>query len=123
MSRKAPSLSRSKPFKDPRRKIWAFCEGEKTEPDWIEWFAACYGANVRVEALPGHGDPRTAAEAARAMKKALLAKRSTDIFNPQKDSIWVVVDVDAHAPHRAEPLAQAINIARDNRIEIAISNP
>ena len=80
---------------------------------------ACRNPRVRIEIAPEHGVPRTLVIIARDHKKRAekAAKQERD-ENLAYDSVWCVFDVDDH-PN----LPDAQQMARDNRIDLAISNP
>ncbi|MGP0062677.1 MAG: RloB family protein [Isosphaeraceae bacterium] len=111
---------RRPPFREPLPIILIVCEGKKTEPEYFRGFVnACQNPRVKIEIAPEHGVPRTLVESARAHKKEAetAASRQGD-ENLVYDSVWCVFDVDDH-PH----IADARQMARDNGIELAISNP
>jgi RloB-like protein len=111
---------RRPPFREPRPIILIVCEGEKTEPEYFDGFArACRNARVTIEIAPEHGVPRTLVTTAKEHKKRAeaAAKREGD-DNLAYDAVWCVFDVDDH-PH----VADARQMARDNGIDLAVSNP
>ena len=107
-------------FLDPKPVILVVCEGEVTEKQYIEGFGRrCENARVRVKISNQHGVPRTLVEWAKALKNdAELAARGGRDENLAFDSVWCVFDVDEH-PN----ISDAKQMARDNEIELAISNP
>jgi hypothetical protein len=95
-------------------------EGDVTEPQYLKGFAeASKNARVRIEVVGGVGVPRTIVESAKERKKAaaIRARREKD-DNLCYDEVWCVFDIDQH-PN----IPDAIQMARDNGIELAISNP
>lgn len=113
-------LRRRGPVRDPLPLILVVCEGEVTEPRYIETFRLAHGANtvrVRVEA-PG-GDPRALVETAIRLRDEATrrAKRERD-RNLAYDEVWCVFDVDEHAR-----TPEARHLAASSRIRLAVSNP
>jgi hypothetical protein len=108
------------PFRDPKPIILIVCEGERTEPEYFDGFQGfCRNPRVRIEISPEHGVPRTVVNTAKERKKeAEAAARREGDENLVYDSVWCVFDVDDHPQ-----VADAMQMARDNDIELAISNP
>jgi hypothetical protein len=111
---------RRPPFREPKPVILIVCEGEKTEPGYFEGFArACHNSRVRITLAPEHGVPRTLVATAKKHKKSAEdAARREDDENLAFDAVWCVFDVDDHPQ-----IADARQMARDNCIELAVSNP
>src|SRR5262249_19618035 len=113
-------LGRRPPFRDPKPIILIVCEGERTEPEYFDGFSRfCRNPRVRIAIAPEHGGPRTVVNTAKERKKEAeaAARREAD-ENLVYDSVWCVFDVDDHPQ-----VADAMQMARDNGIELAISNP
>jgi hypothetical protein len=112
--------ARRAPFREPKPRILIVSEGEITEPEYFRAFAkACRNPRVDVEIATEHGVPRTVVEVARDRKKegAQEAAREKD-DNLAYDSVWCVFDIDEHPR-----VGEAKEMARDNGIDLAISNP
>jgi hypothetical protein len=111
--------ARRPPFREPKPIILIVCEGERTEREYFEGFARVYRKLVDVQVAPEHGVPRTVVNIAKKYKQEAedAAKREHD-ENLKYDSVWCVFDVDDH-PN----VADALQMARDNGIKLAISNP
>jgi hypothetical protein len=111
---------RRPPFRDPKPRILIVSEGENTEPEYFRGFAkACRNPRVDVEIAPEHGVPKTVVEVARDRKKEAekdAAREKDD--NLIYDSVWSVFDIDEHPR-----VGEAKEMARDNGIDLAISNP
>ena len=111
---------RRKPFRDPLPIILIVCEGEKTEPQYFSGYRrACHNPRVNIIVADEHGVPKTLVEIAKQYKTEAEedASREKD-DNLAYDSVWCVFDIDEH------PLVpDAKQMARDNGIELAISNP
>lgn len=112
--------ARRTPYKDSKPVILVVTEGEVTEPEYLREFArAAKNSRVRVEVVGGVGVPKTIVESAKEYKQAAekRARREHD-ENLRYDKIWCVFDVDQH-PN----IPDAKQMARDNGMELAISNP
>jgi hypothetical protein len=96
------------------------CEGAVTEPGYIRGFST-WRRNplVEVEISDEHGVPRTLVEAAKKRRdRALRDAKAQDDENLSFDEVWCVFDVDDHPG-----LNDACQMARDNDIHVAVSNP
>ena len=111
---------RRSPFREPIKIILIVCEGEKTEPQYFDGFSrACQNPRVEIQLASEHGVPKTLVECAKRHKKDREAQGNRERDeNLAYDSVWCVFDVDDH-PH----VADAKQMARDNDIHLAISNP
>jgi len=113
-------LHRRAAFREPRKRILIFCEGVLTEPQYFDDFRRDERNALVDVILDGEGgSPKTLVERAAAQKKEAEkeARRFAD-DNLKYDEVWCVYDVDQHPK-----LADAHQQARDNGIELAISNP
>ena len=108
------------PSRDPKPLILCVCEGRVTEPEYLKAFAAhCKNPRVMIEIDAGQGVPRTLVEQAKRRKQDAEAKaRQQRDDNLKFDQVWCVGDVDEHPK-----LHEAQVMARDNGIELAVSNP
>jgi hypothetical protein len=114
------NLRRRRPSRNPLPLILVVCEGQVTEPEYLDSFRLAYGANtvrVRVES-PG-GDPKALVERAIALRDAAdrEALRARDM-NLRYDEVWCVFDVDQH-----QRLDEARGAAELGKVHLAISNP
>jgi len=112
--------ARRPPFREPKPIILIVCEGKNTEPQYFDGFKRnCRNPRVEILIAREHGVPKTLVETAKEYKSMAEAdaKRKRD-ENLAYDSVWCVFDVDEH-PH----IPDARQMARDNDIELAISNP
>jgi hypothetical protein len=118
MAKRNDTLRRRRPFREVKRRILIVCEGEVTEPKYFNDLRHQTRSLVELEIEPG-GTSKALVERAVELKKAAekVAKRSKD-ENLKYDSVWCVFDVDVH-PFLAEAKQQA----RDNDINVAVSNP
>jgi hypothetical protein len=111
---------RRTPFREPKPRILIVSEGDSTEPEYFRGFAkACRNPRVTVEIAREHGVPKTCVEVAKEYKQdaeeeARCEKDDNLIYN----SVWCVFDIDEHPR-----VGESIEMARDNGICLAISNP
>ena len=112
--------ARGEPFRRPRKRILVLCEGRNTEPQYLRGFKRwCRNPLVEVVVDPEHGVPLTLvrrAKEARLDAERRAAREGDD--NVAYDEVWCVFDTDDH-PH----LEDACQMARDNGIDVALSNP
>ena len=114
------SLSRRVGVRAPRKTLVVFCEGELTEPDYLgalRRLPEVRGqAAVEIRVMPH--DPSTpfalVRRASAERKKALREQAEIDEF-------WCLFDVEAPKSH--PDLQRAFDLARNNSIRIAVSNP
>ncbi|MCD4653712.1 RloB family protein [bacterium] len=116
-NRKRPPARRPS-TKNPKRRFLVFCEGKVTEPDYIKGFAARV-RTASVEISKEQGVPWTLVREAK--KRKAMAQREAQSTNDkflEYDEVWCVFDIDDH-PN----LNDAFQMARDNGIKLAVSNP
>jgi hypothetical protein len=114
------SRKRRRPTIQPGFRILVLCEGEVTEPRYFRNLRNDLQTSLVEVEIEGHGaGPKTLVE------RAVLRKKESDRYARKEqeaylayDEIWCVFDVDEHAK-----LADARRQARDNGIELAVSNP
>jgi RloB-like protein len=107
-------------FRAPRKKLLIVCEGANTEPQYFIQFAEVHrNAIVDVDLAPERGVPLSVVREAKRLKNQAIsaAKREGDPYL-RYDSVWCVFDVDEH-PNVPEALA----MARQNGLNVAVSNP
>lgn len=115
------SLRRRVDVRKPRKTIAVFCEGESTEPRYLEALKRepavrdAAAVEIRIEPESYGSAPLTLVEMAAAARKRAL-KQGEEV-----DEFWCVFDVEwpKHHPN----LDRAIKLAKDNEIRLAISNP
>ncbi len=113
------SLRRRPPTRDPLPRILVLCEGAKCEPGYLRAFCR-HARNTAVVFDNAAGlDPKALVEVARNRlhESRREAKRYRDAHRAF-DQVWCVVDVDDH-----RRLQEARIMARDNDIELVVSNP
>lgn len=117
---RSQELRRRAPRREPRRRILVVCEGGVTEAGYFRDLRAAFrNPLVEVEIDDQGGVPKTLVERAAERKRSAEreARSRRDIFL-RYDEVWCVFDVDEH-PH----LSDARQQARDNGIDLAVSNP
>lgn len=106
--RRNDSLRRRKPFRAQLPRILIVCEGIVTEKRYFEYLGRAERISVQLTVQAG-GTPKALVEKAVELKSA-----DDGLF----DEVWCVFDIDEH------PLVpDAKQQARDNGIQLAISNP
>ncbi|APW61953.1 RloB family protein [Paludisphaera borealis] len=98
-------------FRDPMPVVLIVCEGEKTEPQYLEGYKrACRNPRVNIKTVSKTVSPEGLVQLAVELRD----RAGHDAY----DSVWCVFDVDDHPS-----LPRAKDQARAGRIELAISNP
>jgi hypothetical protein len=112
------SLRRGRPTREPKRRFLIVCEGEVTEKRYFEHARRLLRSLIELEISAG-GDPKALVERAAEIKRKSdeMASRQKD-DNLRYDRVWCVCDVDEHPR-----LRDARQQARDNGINMAVSNP
>jgi hypothetical protein len=125
VSRKQRNLDdykRREAFKEPRKSILIVCEGEKTEPIYFNALKEKLRLiMVDVEIVGEGGAPITVVDHAIELReeRKRIARRS--LTKTEYEIIYCVIDVEAPTPH--ETLANAVTKAKDNKLEVILSNP
>jgi hypothetical protein len=113
--RGAKDLRRNTATRPERRTVLIFCEGEASEPDYINAVKrlphVLRNVAVKVEIDPEQGVPLTLVERAAARLKQ----------DGEIDECWCVFDVEW--PRHHPNLDRALQIAQTNGIRLAVSNP
>ncbi|WP_137166766.1 RloB family protein [Salinimonas lutimaris] len=118
--RKESKISRKVGSKSPKPKLIIVCEGENSEPDYIINFAKCAGNGlVELVLVGGAGVPTSVVRRAKTekQKQERLARKSRDPLDKIFE-VWAVFDKDEH-PN----IPQAFDLAEQNEIKVAFSNP
>lgn len=115
------TLKRKVAVRVPRKTVLVFCEGEKTEPEYLR--ALKRQPFVRdVAAVDLRVEPRHEGAAPMTLVSAAVDARSRAVSEEAEiDEFWCVFDVEWPVNH--PNLHQAIELARRNDIQLAISNP
>jgi hypothetical protein len=114
-------LTRKVGTRRPRKTLLIFCEGERTEPEYLDALkrqqAVRDAAAVDLRIETGHGGsvPRTLVSMAMAARSKALEEEA------EIDEFWCVFDVEW--PRNHPGLREAIEQARQNNIQLAVSNP
>jgi hypothetical protein len=115
------SLQRKVAIRAPKKTLLVFCEGEKTEPEYLQalkrqpFVRDVAAVDLRVEPRHEGAVPLTLVSvAADARSKALNEEAEIDEF-------WCVFDVEWPVNH--PNLHNAVDLARSNDIQLAIPNP
>ena len=113
--------ARREPFRESKPRILVVTEGAVTEPEYLRGFInACKNPRVEIKIAGEHGrDPKSLVGIAKQHRDD--ADRAADRENDDNlrfESVWCVFDVDDHLK-----IPDAKQMARDNGIELAISNP
>ena len=115
--RRHRALRRQSPRKDQLARFVIFCEGQVTEPKYLSAFARLpkvrEAANLQIRGM-GY-DPRRLVEEARSMKHHQRRQGAG------ATQYWCVFDVEAPTQHAR--LLEAVQMAHDNDIGVAVSNP
>ncbi|MGH3278223.1 MAG: RloB family protein [Trebonia sp.] len=115
------SLKRKVATRQPRKTLVVFCEGEKTEPQYLlalrqEPFVKDAAAvDIQVETGRGGAVPLT------LVTLAVAARAKSAAEEAEIDEFWCVFDVEW--PRNHPHLSEAIAKARASDIRLAISNP
>ncbi|GAB3888011.1 RloB family protein [Microbispora bryophytorum] len=107
-------LKRTAEKRPELRTIMVFCEGRSSEPDYINGLKRlphiADNTTLNIQIHPEQGVPIT-----------LVRKAVECASDPEIDECWCLFDVEW--PRNHPNLAQAIDLARSNGINLAISNP
>ncbi|MGH3852899.1 MAG: RloB family protein [Pseudonocardiaceae bacterium] len=110
----AKNLKRKTANRPERKTVVIFCEGKASEPDYIDGLKQLpnvrSNTSVNIEVDLHQGVPQTLAQLA-------IGRKADD----EVDECWCVFDVEW--PKKHPNLTQAIQLARDHNIRLAISNP
>lgn len=123
LKRKAPKATLKRPVGDrvPRKTIAAWCEGTRSEPEYLEALRALpevrsvAAVDIRIEDIRKGAVPLTLVE------QAVLARRRARRERSEIDEFWCLFDVEW--PRHHPNLNQALQLAASNSIRVAVSNP
>ena len=117
----ARSLKRNPPAQPIEKKILIACEGQ-TEPKYFNAIRKDLRlSEEQIEVIPHDGtDPLSVVNAVLEAQKD--KKREKTWFDDQ-DSAWAVFDGDEHIANNRPNWCQAIQIAKSQKINLAITNP
>lgn len=115
------SLKRSVATRKPKKTLLVFCEGERTEPEYLNALKRqpsvrdVAAVDLRVETGHGGSVPLT------LVSLAVDARSRAVDEDGEIDEFWCVFDVEW--PRNHPGLKSAIERARQNDIRLAVSNP
>ncbi len=105
----------------PRKTLLVFCEGERTEPEYLNALKMeaavreVASVEIRVARAGSGAVPLT------LVRRAVEASQRASIESDEIDEFWCVFDVEWPVKH--PHLAEAVSLAGDHGIFLAISNP
>jgi len=117
----ARPLRRKVGIRSPRKTLVVFCEGEKTEPQYLEALKKqpevhdAAAVDLRVETGHGGAVPQT------LVSLAIDARSRAEAEESEIDEFWCVFDVEWLKNHPG--LRDALQRARANDIHLAVTNP
>ncbi len=110
--------ARSSKVKLVPRKMHIFCEGEKTEPNYIEGYLKTLQDNALREVIRiADTDKNTPPE---LVREAAQAKNGGNY--PEGDEFWVVYDRESKQKYPDRLHDQALTLAIDNGVNVVLSN-
>ena len=117
-----PHLKRRKHRREPKRRFYVFCEGEKTEPTYFTAVKAAYSnALIEMKMFPGAGVPDTIAAAAAKLARSLglnpRGRKPKSSFE-EKDEVWAIFDRDEHPNFNG-----AVDRCHQAGVSVGRSNP
>jgi hypothetical protein len=117
----ARPLRRRTGTRRPKKTLVVFCEGEKTEPQYLQAlkrqpeFRDVAAVDLRIETGHGGAVPLT------LVSLAIDARSRAAAEEAEIDEFWCVFDVEW--PRNHPGLSDAVRQARENDIRLAITNP
>jgi hypothetical protein len=121
MSREPRRLKRKVATRQPKKTLVVFCEGTKTEPQYLEALkrlpAVHDVAAVDLRVETGHGGPVPQM----LVSLALAARDRARDEDAEIDEFWCVFDVEWPTNHPG--LVDAVLEAEQNGVKLAVSNP
>lgn len=111
-------LKRQKPLRPPNKAELIVCEGSSTEPQYFnELKRKLRLSSVQIDVVASRGE----SEPINIVERAISKKREGARQGVPYSNIWCVMDVEVPARH--ESLEKAMVKAKDNKVEIILSNP
>lgn len=119
MRKRGGGIQRKTGGRKPRKRCFIFCEGERTEPDYLRAFKSRFPQCLfDVISIGAAGVPKTLLEKARDKKKQIEKDITRGRGFAENDEVWIAFDKDEH------PEVQAtINGASIAGVGVAFSNP
>ncbi len=109
---------RNSPPRPRKRSLLIQCEGQKTEPNYLEEFCKVCGVRHRMAVQVKRGKGQNAVV---TIRSAIVEGNQKRLGERVYDEICCVLDVE-HAAHEAS-LNEAIILARQHNIRLFLSNP
>jgi len=123
-NRSAKSLCRRAPSISPRQSVLIVCEGARTEPEYFRSLRKelrLQTVEVVVEGERCGSAPISVVDHAISLRSEREAEAKQSAIAVPYDVIWCVMDVEAPKPHVS--LAAALDKAKANGLDVALSNP
>jgi hypothetical protein len=121
-SARAPKpLRRKVALRPPRKTLLVFCEGERTEPEYLAALRRepavreVAAVDIRIDLDSAGFSPLG------LVRRAITARTKAIDEDGEIDEFWCVFDVEWPTNHAG--LKDAVRLARDNEIKLAVSNP
>lgn len=108
------SLKRKTARKQELRTIYVFCEGEKSEPNYLQGIKSLKVVRNQVS-LNIEVDPRSAAP------KKIVERAIARLSSEESDECWCIFDVEAPQSH--PNIEKIVELAKRNGVNVAVSNP
>jgi len=119
--RNIDSYKRREGSKEPHKSILIVSEGSKTEPIYFNSLRNNLRlAMVEVEIVGEGAAPITVVDRAIELRGERKRLAKTSLTKAAYEVVYCVIDVEAP---KAESLSRAANKARDNKLEVILSNP
>jgi hypothetical protein len=121
MSRRPKSLRRRVAQLQPRKTLLVFCEGARTEPEYLD--ALRREPEIRNAAAVDIRIDRSSAgfKPLGLVRAAITAREKAKREEGEIDEFWCIFDVEW--PHTHPGLREAVSLAAAHGIRLAISNP
>ncbi len=121
-------FKRAKQFRLIGRSLIIVCEGKETEYGYFEAIRQSMRLRtLQVEVIhPNATDPRSIVSAAIEYKQERIDDdrwRENNDDPQQNDTVWAVFDGDEHLQHAPQNWNDAIQLAENNDVNLAVSNP
>ncbi len=119
--RKTESYKRRQGSKEPRKSILIVSEGSKTEPIYFNSLRRILRlAMVEVDIVGEGAAPITVVDRAIELREERRRQAKRSLRKAAYEVVYCVVDVEAP---KAESLSRAMTKARDNKLQVILSNP
>lgn len=110
--KKSRPLSRRTGVRSPKKTVYVFCEGEKTERDYLR-------ALRRADQVVGKVHIDVDSDA--AAPKDLVERAIKKIKDPEVDECWCIFDVEAPVAH--PNIESIVRTAEKHGVRLAVTNP